>query len=201
MRTQTPETGRLSEITPPNSPKPPEQVLRPVTGMTLLEVLVVIAIMAILLGLVNLGFQSGGQRQALISGEKLAAQINHASLLATLRGTPMALALADQGYQFMQHRPEGQDSGPTHRWVIANQRGLGKTNPLPHPGKLYLELDSAPLTLTSKMPDTPQLLFSPSGELPDFTISIVSDNTDSGYTVSAGPERFQASVMTNADGQ
>jgi len=163
-------------------------------GMTLLEVLVVIAIMAIVLGLANLGFQGGGQRQARISGEKLAAQINHATMLATLRGSSTGLALADNSYRFLQR---SADPGDKNEWTLADQRGLKKINLLPSAGRLHLTLDSTPLSLTEDIPDTPQLLFSANGEMPDFEVLISGADVDPGYTVSADAERFQA-VLTSA---
>ena len=161
--------------------------------MTLLEVLVVIAIMAIVLGLANFSFPGGGQRQARINGEKLTGQINHATLLATLRGTSMGLAFSDHQYQFMQRV---QISEATTEWEPADQRGLNKVTELSSNGRLHLMLDSTPLALSAHIPDTPQLQFTPSGELPDFELLIAASGTD--YTVSADPALFNAVLATNS---
>ena len=162
--------------------------------MTLLEVLVVIAIMALVMGIASLSFQGGGQRQARFSGEKLVAQINHASMLATLRGRPIGLALSSRDYQFLL---QDNDQQPGRPWQLAHQRGLNKKNRLPQEGRLQLSINSNPVDLNGEPPVRPQLLFPASGELPDFEILIDDPGGNSGYRVSPGPAQFQA-VLSSA---
>jgi type II secretion system protein H len=164
--------------------------------MTLLEVLVVITIMALVMGIASLSFQSGGQRQARFSGEKLAAQINHAALLSTLRGHPIGLALAEQQYQFMT---QDENSQREHLWRPAQQRGLNKENRLPKQGRLQLSINSSLVALTAEPPDRPQLLITPSGELPDFEILIDNPGGNADYRVSSGPSKFKALLSSAAD--
>lgn len=172
-----------------------QQPRLPASGMTLLEVLIVIAIMAILLGMANLSFQGGGQRQNRFNGEKLTAQINHVTLLTTLHGAPMGLALSDHEYQFMR-RNKIADSD--YDWVPASQPSLQPINLRANEDKFKLTLDGTPLTLSAKLPDTPQLLFAASTELPDFEIFIGDSETGSPTVVTAGPDRFLAIMAAGA---
>lgn len=168
---------------------------RNATGMTLLEVLVVISIMALIMGIAGLSFQSGGQRQARFSGEKLAAQINHAALLSTLRGHPIGLALSDDRYQFMVRE---QNQQREHNWRPAQQRGLNKENRLPKQARLQLSINSSLVDLNAEPPVRPQLLIPPSGELPDFEIVIDNADGNAGYRVSPGPSKFKALLSSAA---
>ncbi len=175
---------------------PPVRLHRNTTGMTLLEVLVVITIMALVMGIASFSFQGGGQRQARFSGEKLAAQINHAALLSTLRGHPIGLALSDDRYQFMVRE---QNQRREHLWRPAQQRGLNKENRLPKQGRLQLSINSSFVDLNAEPPVTPQLLIPPSGELPDFEIVIDNPGGNTGYRVAPGPSKFKALLSSAAD--
>jgi type II secretion system protein H len=174
----------------------PVRLHRNATGMTLLEVLVVITIMALIMGIAGLSFQGGGQRQARFSGEKLAAQINHAALLSTLRGHPIGLALSNDRYQFMVRE---QNQQREHLWRPAQQRGLNKENRLPKQGRLQLSINSSLVGLDAEPPVKPQLLIPPSGELPDFEIVIDNADGNAGYRVSPGPSKFKALLSSAAD--
>ena len=169
-------------------------------GMTLLEVLIVISIFGILLGLVTINLQND-QRQNRASAEQLAARINHATLLATLRGNPMGLSVADQGYTFwelaQQNSSKPIDAGP--KWLLSDQPGL-TSHTLRENQQLQLELDRTTIPLSDTPPAGPQLFFPASGELPDFTITLTSTDNSNHFLITADPSRFLA-VITNGDGE
>ena len=165
-------------------------------GMTLLEVLIVISIFGILVGLVTINLQND-QRQSQASAEQLAARINHATLLATLRGNAMGLSVSDQGYTFWElAQQENFETDP--RWLLSDQRGLTKQS-LRENQQLQLTLDRSAIALSNTPPAGPQLFFPASGELPDFTITLTSTDNSNHFLITADPSRFLA-VITNNDG-
>ena len=92
-------------------------------GLTLIEVLIVISILGVLLGLVSLNM-TNDRRQNYASAEQLSARINHATLLATLRGNAMGLSLSNQSYQFWERIKQAniQGSTPESTWATIRPR-------------------------------------------------------------------------------
>ena len=165
--------------------------------MTLIEILIVISILGVLIGLVSINLQSD-QRQNRTSAEQLTARINHATLLATLRGNPMGLSLSTQGYEFWQlarhNRTSTENVNP--QWLLADQRGLGR-HQLKANQQFQLQLDQTTIALKQTLPTGPQLFFPASGELPDFLISLNNGPNSHGFRVTADPSRFQAIITSD----
>ncbi|MBL4621384.1 MAG: GspH/FimT family pseudopilin [Immundisolibacteraceae bacterium] len=167
-------------------------------GMTLIEVLIVISIFGILVGLVSINLQND-QRQNLASAEQFAARINHATLLATLRGNAMGLSLSDHGYEFWELNRRYNDSvnnGP--QWLLTDQKGL-TNHRLRANQQLLLQLDRTNIPLSETPPTGPQLFFPASGELPNFTISLTNTENSHRFLITADASRFLA-VITNDSG-
>ena len=168
-------------------------------GLTLIEVLIVISILGVLLGLVSLNLRND-QRQNYASAEQLSARINHATLLATLRGNAMGLSLSNQSYQFWEQIKQAniQGSTPESTWLISDQRGL-KLHQLRENQQLELQLEQTTIALTNTQPGGPQLFFPASGELPDFTISLGNIEHSHHYQITSDPSHFLA-IITDKTG-
>ena len=168
-------------------------------GLTLIEVLIVISILGVLLGLVSLNM-TNDQRQNYASAEQLSARINHATLLATLRGNAMGLSLSNQSYQFWERIKQAniQGSTPESTWLISGQRGL-KLHQLRENQRLGLQLEQTTIPLTNTQPGGPQLFFPASGELPDFTISLGNTENRNHYQITSDASRFLA-IITDETG-
>jgi type II secretion system protein H len=123
-------------------------------GFTLIELLVVVVLIGIIGAMVTISLGHRGNRATENEAGMLAAAANYADDAAVLSGQPRGLVLARDGYQLVQF--DGQQWQPER---------TGNTTHHALAAPMEIDADSLwPRLGDPAHPQTPQLLFLPSGE-------------------------------------
>ncbi|HET8899782.1 MAG TPA: type II secretion system minor pseudopilin GspH [Rhodanobacteraceae bacterium] len=145
-------------------------------GFTLIELLVAIAIIAVLALAVGLGLSGlGGTRELERQAERLQAHLAWACETAELDGRSVGLRQTEQGYAFLERRPDG--------WRTLRKQAALTSYRLPAGVELRLQRDGAWLqpAPASSSGAAPQLACFPSGDMTPFVAILRGDGADRRY--------------------
>ncbi|PLR42488.1 type II secretion system protein GspH [Chimaeribacter arupi] len=143
-------------------------------GFTLLEIMLVLMIMAGGAVMVMGTTGSVEERQQLSETGKLVSLMEYASDYAAMTGSPVGLQITDSGYLFMT--PQQRKATPvTWRWVSFSK------GPLPAHMHSFSPAWQAGVFIHGEIMearDTPQIIFSPDGEITAFQLRITDRDTN-----------------------
>jgi len=148
-------------------------------GFTLVEVMVAMVIISLTSALVVLNLPQSRESLLRDASERLAAQIKLSADMAVLSGNATGLQLSDTGYRLLRRGPTGWEPAPNfdqdlYLWPDRVRPFLS----------LEGEVLPLPLSFDGDIAIFPDIYFTATGDHPDFTLTLSSDQQD--YLIQPG---------------
>jgi general secretion pathway protein H len=146
-------------------------------AFTLIEILVVLIILSIVatFAVLNIG-RAIANNQLKNAAEALAFVMPLADQQAFLQATPTGLACSQHSYQVLQFKQNHWQKLPQSLFVAQH---------LPAAITLQLSVQDQMIAVPEKLPTTPQIIFSGTGNMPKFAVLLRSSNTTVRYQLTS----------------
>lgn len=137
-------------------------------GFTLVELLIVLVVMAVLVSIVSLSFRSFEVDPTELALKRLRFDVNVLSSEAIVRSEPLALGFTETGYHFFKLDEK-------NKWIEIENDSLFKARQFEDKNlKPQVLIDKEAINLSSEVPQDPQIVVEPTGEMTPFTYELVA---------------------------
>lgn len=136
-------------------------------GFTLVELLIVLVVMAVLVSITSLSFRSFEPDPVELALERLRLDVAVLSSEAIIRSEPLALGFTETGYHFFKLDDK-------NKWIELEKDNLFKAHELEKVLKPQVLIDQEAINLSADLPEEPQVIVEPTGELTPFTYELVA---------------------------
>lgn len=142
------------------------------SGFTLLELLIVLVVMAIIMSIASLSFRSFEADPIEQALDRLRFDVSVLSNEAIVRSEPFALGFTETGYHFFKLDEK-------NKWVEIENDNLFTARVFDEKGlKSQVFIDQESVSLSSDVPEEPQVIIEPTGELTPFIFELASGKTE-----------------------